>query len=236
MTVSEMDTLLSRYLDDEPSTTNGDGDTWTVDEHRLPALNAAQRILVSQILGYADYDQRRVVQKVYDILSPLHYEKEFSIGTAGYSLTFTDYPLVSENGFIDADIEIDNKIRPCGRYKADMNMWINNRYERGNNLLPVVRFRNGRVYLDIDIGNYPVTMRFRYIREPKTLTLSTATGYNVTTCELFSGIHDLIVIGAEKLCRKMNTNFEQFAVIDKEFTQLLSAFIIGQVSSKDKDK
>jgi len=236
MTVADMDTLLSRYLDDEPTTVNTDGDTWKVDENRLPALNASLRITVSHILGFTDYNDKRVVQKVFDILSPLHHEKEFSIGTDGYSLTFTDYPIVSENAFIDADIEIDNKIRPCVRYKADMNLWVNNRYFKGKNLFPVIRFRNGKIYLDIDLGSYPVTMKFRYIRIPKTLTLSTSSGYNVTTCELFGGIHDLIVMGAEKICRKMNTNYDILQYVDKDYHGLLTSFIIGQISTPSNEK
>jgi len=79
-------------------------------------------------------------------------------------------------------------------------------------------------------------MKFRYIRTPKTLTLSTTSGYNITTCELFDGIHDLIVIGAEKICRKMNTNYDILQYVDKDYYQLLTAFIIGQVSTPSNER
>jgi len=56
------------------------------------------------------------------------------------------------------------------------------------------------------------------------------------TCELFDGIHDLVVMGAEKICRKMNTNYDILQYVDKDYHQLLSAFIIGQISTPSNEK
>ncbi len=228
MTVAEMDTLLAQFLDDEPETANGDGDTWKA-THRLAALNSSLNITVSYILGFSEVDNSRIVQKVFDLLSPLHYERSFEISAEGRSLEFDDYPMVNENAFIDAAVEIDNTLRPCVRYKPDMNVWMTNRYFRGSNIFPVISFKNGKVYLDIDPPSYPVTMRFRYVRMPKKLVISNTSGYEVTTCELFSGMHELIVVGAEKICRRMNNEIEKLPQIDKEYFDMLNSFIVGQV-------
>lgn len=228
-TVPTMDTRLSQMLDDVPFTTNGDGNTWTVANHRMPALNAALRIAVSSILGFADLNEHRIVEKVYDLLSPLQYEKPFSIDIDGYSLIFTDYPMVGENGFIDASVLIRSKVIPCSRYKSNMAPWLYNRYTKGNDMFPVINFKSGKVYLYIDEASYPVTMYFRYIRTPKNLHLTLDTDYNTTLFELRDGMVDLIILGATKLCKLSNTNFEHVQFIDKEYQDLLTKFVAGQI-------
>ena len=112
MTVSEMDTILSKVLDDPNSR------IWTQSTHRLPALNIAQRSIVMNILGFS----KNKTHKTFDLLLGVQASKSVSVDTTGYAVSGlhpTPGRMISETGFMRAEVTLDETLKRCTRYSPD---------------------------------------------------------------------------------------------------------------------
>lgn len=212
-----MDTLLKQLLGDPNSY------RWSQTNHRLPTLNSAQRTLAMKILGYGSKDN-----PTFDLLLGIQASKECSTDTTGYALSGlhpTPGRMLSETGFMRANATLDGVTQRCVRHTPDKEGLKQNEYMIGSNLYPVIRFEANKLYIDVDAGEYPLTVNLFYIREPKELVVSGATGYQVTTCELDTGLHDLVVKYAEGLCRRIGNDFQQYQLIAQEVENELQAVV-----------
>jgi len=237
MTVSEMDTRLSQLLND----TNGR--RWTQDDHRLPALNDAQDWVVATLLGILGKES-------FSLLNSIQGHKQISVPTTGYAIsTLGDDPgeLFSEDGFIRAYVMVNGEKKRCVRLTPDKEGLQQNWYLKGCNSYPIIRFEIGNIYIDVDDGNYPVTTDIYYIRDPKELVVSSASGYQVTTCELDVGLHNVVVKASEAFCRRMADDFDQaniilssvyedIKIIARTPQRSVKSGIIGQWLNKQEDK
>jgi hypothetical protein len=189
--------------------------------------------MTMMLLGYSDKKPN------FELLSGIQASKSVSIGTAGYSLSGlhpTPGRLISETGFMRAEVTLDGVKQRCVRYTPEMEGLSQNYYLKGNNEYPVLRYEASKVYIDVDIGYYPVTTELFYIREPKELVISGASGYQVTTCELDTGWHDLNVRFSEKLCRRFGDDIEQYTVVKDETMQDFMIMGKSGIASMKKER
>ena len=183
MTVSEMQTDVARLLNDTGN------DKWSASTAILPALNSAQEEFVVKILGFSGKNR-----KVFDILTELQASKSASISTTGYALSGVDSTPgpVMRNGVIAASATLDSVTRwlqiiDVVDLNKQRNYWFT-----GNDERPLGYVYGETFYILVSTGTYPVTTTIYYIRRPKELVASGASGYQVTTCELDAVYHRII--------------------------------------------
>ena len=195
MTVASMIDYVSERLGDP------DNDKWTDAEHILPALNVAQDEFVVRILGFASQNRR-----VYDILSELQASKSSaSVATTGYALSGVDStpgPVI-RNGIIAVSCTLDSETKYPQKLDVIDLEKQRNTFFTGDDERPLWYVFNEKLYIIADSGSYPITAEFKYIREPKELVASGATGYQVETCEINALYHYLIADMAVANCWAM---------------------------------
>ena len=195
MDVSSMVIYVSSLLGD---TSN---QKWTSSTHIVPALNSAQEEFIIKILGYLSQNRN-----AYDVLSELQASKSSaSVATTGYALSGVDSTPgpVMRNGVIAVSCTLDSVTRWCQKMDiADLEKQ-RNYYFKGNDERPKYYVFNEILYIVASTGSYPITATFYYIREPKALVASGASGYQVTTCELNGIYHRLISEIAAANCWRM---------------------------------
>ena len=207
MTVANMEDYVSQLLADTGST------KWTDANDILPALLSAQEEFVIKILGYA-----RENRKVFEVLSEIQAIKTgASVATTGYALSGVDTtpgPFL-RNGFIAASCTLDSVTRWCQEIDvADLGKQRNKWYA-GNDERPLCYVYNEVFYILASTGSYPITASIYYIREPRTLVASGASGYQVTTCELNAAYHRLISEMAFANCLRMTGDESSLAKYDR---------------------
>ena len=209
MTVSEMDTYVSRLLNDVNST------KWTQAAFRLPALNAAQKEFMLKLMGYG-FDNPNVLGAVSELVA----DQEVSVASSGYTVSSLTLRYM-HNGFVGAKCILNEVELWATRVPvSDLNQQ-NNRYAhvKGSDSNPVVYFLGGTLYVLAGLGSYPVTTTLYYVREPKELVASGASGYQVTTCELNTMYHELICRMAAADCHRQvsdEVNYRKFIDLKKE--------------------
>lgn len=230
MTVSAMQTLVAQLLGDTGNT------RWTAASHILPALNISQHDFMFKLLAYSGGEN----DNVYDALTELQASKSTSVDTSGYALSglnSTPGPMVS-SGYIASKGTIDSVVRWTKRIPLKDISRLNNRFEGGNDENPAVYILSNTYYLVVTTGTYPVTMTIYYIREPKELVASGASGYQATTCELNPSQHRLICEMAAGECHRMvgdQTNATKYKLIEEKTDKIIQSIAIGsKVQPQDK--
>lgn len=182
MTVSEQVTYVSQILADTGNI------KWQSSTHILPALNSAQEEFVIKILGFASQNRR-----AFEVLSEIQASSTQSITTSGYALSGLDATApFMRNGLITAKATIDSETRWFQVIALADLPQQQNIYAQGNDERPLIYEFGETLYILVSSGSYPVNTTFYYIREPKTLVASGASGYQTTTCELNAVYHRMI--------------------------------------------
>jgi hypothetical protein len=206
-----MQDYVSQLLADTGST------KWTDVNAVLPALKSAQEEFVIKILGFASRNR-----KVFEVLSEIQASTSQSVGTSGYALSGLDSspgPFL-RNGLITASATLDSVTRWCQIMDvADLHKQ-RNRWFKGNDERPICYVYGEKFYLIASTGSYPVTTTIYYIREPKELVASGASGYQVTTCELNAAYHRLISEMAAANCHRMLADESSIAKYDRMMARI----------------
>ena len=220
MTVSAMQTLVSQILTGASTNTKWDATTAV-----LPALNTAQLELVNRVLGYSAKTDR-----AYDLLSEVQASKSTSVDTTGYALS----GVASDPGpfmhYVASYGTIDNEVRWVSKIPFRNLAQQNNDYLKGNDERPMCYIFTHTYYLIVDSGSYPITTVIYYIREPKELVASGASGYQVTTCELNSSWHRTLCKMAAAECHRFvgdESNFAKYQALSKEADTEIGARVMG---------
>lgn len=194
MTVTEMQTYVAQILADTSNT------KWQNSTHILPSLNNAQEELVLRIASYASKNRR-----AFELLGEIEKKSStLSVASTGYALSGLDTagPYM-RNGFVACSCTIDETTKWCQYIpSADLEQQ-SNYYLKGSDDMPLCYTFNETLYILASTGTYPISAILYYIREPKTLVASGATGYQVTTCELNALFHRLICEMAAANCWRM---------------------------------
>ena len=222
MTVSEMDTRLSRLLGDTS------GHAWTQTAYRLPALNSAQINLVIRILGYGSQ-----FDSAYDLLTDIQRSDVVTIDTTGVDLDALEpnYEFM-RNGYVASKVIVDQKTKWVRRRPIRNLAEANNRFLKGSNIDPACYILNNVYYLDIDTGYYPVSGTIYWIHKPYTMVISDAGTGEVTTCQLSGSFHELIVSMAVEECYRMvgdDQNMNRYTAISKENDARIQEIVMGSV-------
>jgi len=193
MTGVEQQTYVAQILGDT------DNDKWQEATHILPALNSAQEEFVMKILAFSGQNK-----KIFNVLTELQTTTTQSVSTTGYALSGLDTTAAfARNGLITASATLDSVTRWCQIMDvSELNMQ-RNRYDQGNDERPLCYIYGEKFYIKVSTGSYPVSTVIYYIREPKTLVASGASGYQTATCELNNMYHRLIAEIAAANCWRM---------------------------------
>jgi len=214
MTGAQMDDLLMQLLGDPNSR------RWDQTNHRLPALNSAYRQVVMKVLGMAQRDD-----SMFDLLQGLQASQTVGVNVTGYTVSGLTNEMFSETGFMSAQVTLDGEDQWCVRYTTDQKTMKQNRYLRGNNEYPVIRFEGGKMYVDIDNASYPTDVTLYYIKTPSTIA------DEATEPDVDDILHDTIVLFAEAECRRMADDFVQAAKILEEANSNLALLARGSAAS-----
>ena len=210
MTVAQMQTLTAQLLGD----TNNN--KWDATTAILPALNIAQMAFVHKMIGYSAQ-----TENVFDVLTEIQTSTEKSVDTTGYdldNLATSPGPFIS-GGYVASKILVDAKEKWAARIPFKNLPQQNNRYLEGNSEKPVVYIFTNTFYVLVTAGSYPVTATIFYLREPKELVASGASGYQVATCELNTIHHRLISKMAAAECHRMagdTPNISKYMALTRE--------------------
>ena len=230
MTVSAMQDKVSNLLGDP---NNG---TWTDATHILPALNFAQDQFVISVLAYGQGNDN-----VFDALSELQTAKEITVGSSGYNLddlNSSPGPVV-RGGLISSKVVLDNETKWVARRPIRNLAQKANRYLKGSDERPTCYLLDNTYYLEVDSGSLNATVTLYYVREPKELVASGATGYQVATCELNGIYHELVSRMATAECHRMkgdDTNFNKYKSLAVEFEADLMKIALGGASEPGAEK
>jgi len=231
MTVSEMQTYVAQILADTSNT------KWQNATHILPAINSAQEEFVIKVLGLIGQNRA-----AFGILSELQKESSsLSIGTSGYALSGVDSTApFMRNGLIAVKCTIDSATRWCQIISiADFGQQ-NNYYAQGNSERPLAYEFNETIYILASSGDYPVTSVIYYIREPKVLVASGASGYQATTCELNAVYHRMISEIAVANCWRLlgdESSLQKYDRMMQRIDQRIQTIAMsGQVAPKVREQ
>ena len=112
-----------------------------------------------------------------------------------------------------------------------------NYFLRGNDDKPDCYVFNERFYVVASTGSYPVPTIIYYIREPRVLVSSGATGYQITTCELNAMFHYLICEMAAAKCWRMlgdESSIRKYENIMKLINDEIQGIAIGGMIAPDR--
>ena len=193
MNVSAQQTYVAQLLGDTSNL------KWSNANHILPALNTAQFDLVHKLLAYNGENEN-----VFDVLTEIQTSTTQSIDTTGYDLDgLADDPgPFIPGGYVASKCTIDEVTRWVSRIPMKNLTQQNNRYLKGNDERPMCYIYNNVYNLIITTGSYPISTTIYYIREPKALVASGASGYQAETCELNTIFHRLMCEMAAAECRR----------------------------------
>lgn len=175
MTVTEMHAAMGRMLDDESEA------RWTGDI-KNQALNAAQMRVIKYLPS--------------DLLPELQASKaSLSVPASGYALS----GIASDPGpFLPG--------RYVNCYVSSENTWAGwtwidsmeereqNTFRAGSDSAPLAYVFGETLFVLLE--TYPATVTLYYVRQPKEMVESGASGYQVETCELDETRHDLVTEAA----------------------------------------
>lgn len=204
MTVSEMLTTLGIELADP----NEYQFSSTI---KLNLLNLAQEEIVSEL----------------SVLGPerlwsLQYEKSFDVTSSGYALSnFGDYAML-EYGYIHSVLTTGGT--PIRRI-TDIGI-LSNYFYQGTDAMPLCYLMANKYYLKV--SSYPKNVTLTYLRKPKTLVASAASGYQVTTSELNPIYHPLILARAKTKAWLALNNSQQVALAKEEEKNLRASLLISK--------
>jgi len=218
MTVTAMQTLVAQILGD-PS-----NQKYTNANQILPSLNTAQMEFVHKALAYGAGGEN-----IFDQLTELQASTEQSVDTTGYDLdglASSPGPFIP-GGYIASRGTIDSVTRWIARVPMRSLAQRNNTYLKGNDENPLCYIFTNNYYLLVTTGTYPVTTTIYYIREPKELVASGASGYQVTTCELNTMHHRLICKMAAADCFLLSKELERYMALSKEIEDEIKMIATG---------
>lgn len=228
MTVTEQVTYISQILGDTNNV------KWQSATHIVPALNSAQEEFVTKILAFKQKEEQSV-----NALSELQKTVSSAISTSGYAMSGVDSTApFARNGLLAVNCTIDGESRWCQIiFPSDLRNQ-QNQYLKGNDERPLSYEFNEIVYVLASTGSYPVTSVIYYIREPKVLVASGASGYQATTCELNAVYHRLIAEIAAANCWRMLGDEASLAKYDRIMTRIepriQSIIVSGTIGAKEK--
>jgi len=230
MTVAEQVTYASQILGDTSNT------KWTSATHIVPALNSAQEEFITRVLAFKNKEKQSI-----NAISELQVIKtSASVGaTTGYALSGVDSTApFMRNGLIAVSCTLDSTTRWCQIiFPSDLNQQ-QNYYMKGNDERPLAYEYNETIYVLASTGSYPITSSIYYIREPKVLVSTGATGYQVATCELNTVYHRLIAEIAAANCWRMLGDESSVAKYDRIMQRIepriQSIIVSGTIESKEK--
>lgn len=215
MTGATADDLLMQRLGDPNSR------RWSQANHRLPALNSANRQIITKVLGMA-----RKSTSMFDLLGGLQASQTVAVGASGYTLSNLSAAMFAETGFIRAQVTLDGVDQRCIRYSEDQEGLQQNYYLQGNNEYPVIRFQGGKMYIDVDNAEYPTNVTLYYIKSPDEIA------DNDTAIQVDESLHDTIVLMAEADCRRMGDDFVQAAKIEEQVNQNIMLLAQGSAAGQ----
>uniref|UniRef100_A0A6M3L666 Uncharacterized protein n=1 Tax=viral metagenome TaxID=1070528 RepID=A0A6M3L666_9ZZZZ len=223
MIVSAMQTLVSQILTGASTNTK-----WNATTAVLPALNNAQLEFVHKAIAYSAGSDT-----IFDELGELQASTSQSVNTTGYDLD----GLASSPGpflyYVASKITIDDTTRWVDRISFKDLDKQNNKYTAGCDEDPKCYIFTNTYFLLLTTGSYPVTATVYYIREPKELVASGASGYQVTTCELKSAFHRLICKMAAAECHRTagdEYNFKKYESLMNECEIQIQAIAKGTIA------
>ncbi|MBU2249871.1 MAG: hypothetical protein KKD77_24205 [Gammaproteobacteria bacterium] len=225
ITVSRAADLLSVYLQKGG---------WSQDKISLrlleELLTIGQRQTAMDILAIA-----RQHKSSLNLLRDLQASASASVETDGYALTGIDTtpgPMLCPDSFIDAECTLDSTLQRCVMRSPDMQGLYQNQYLRGNDEYPVIYFENAKLYIDVDSGSHPVTVTFRYIRQPKDLVKYYASGYTTDHFDIGDeGLETLIIRNAYAEALLMASKFDEHKLIRDDVQQELTKLMNISVTS-----
>jgi len=220
MTVTEQQTYVAQILADTGNI------KWQNATHILPALNSAQEEFIITVLGFVSKNRR-----AFEVLSELQATKSANVTTSGYALSGVDSTApFMRNGLIGVKSTLDSESRWCQIIAAADLGQQQNYYAQGNDERPLTYEFSETIYVLASSGSYPITSVIYYIREPKVLVASGASGYQVTTCELNAVYHRLIAEIAVANCWRLLGDESSIAKYDRMMQRIMQR-IQGIVAS-----
>jgi len=168
----------------------------------------------------------------FDVLTEIQASVETSVDTSGYALSNLNSspgPFIP-GGFVASEILVDSKKRWAARIPFKNLPQQNNRYLKGNSEKPVIYIFSDTFHVLVTPGSYPVTATIYYIREPKELVALSASGYQVTICELNTIHHRLISKMAAAECHRMAgdaPNMSKYIALTKETNLEIRQIALG---------
>lgn len=198
MTSAEMDTRLSQLLADP------NGNHWTQATDRIPSINDAQLDLVMRLLSFGD-----MYSHIYNIFAGIQKKEVQSVGSAGFLLSSLSETFL-QNGFVNSSVILDSKEKFPVRLPIDKLGLKQNRFFGGNNRSPKFYIFEDTYFLLVDVGSFPVSTTFYYIRKPKDIAISP-----VQNSEFNEILHNMVVKMAMVRCFSMRSEQKDLARIQQ---------------------
>lgn len=225
--VSNMSIQLSRRLADEVSAASTDGERFK-SAHRLAALDAAHKQMVIHILGGAT--KRK---SAYTLLGSLTNRESRSIAAAGFalgSLTNT----AAAGGVVNVECEIGTaRVFAVERDSSDL-QWAGNRHFQGNDARPVYYILGNTLFLEVNLGSYPVASYIHYVAHPKNIHLTSNSGNNTSTLQTSPTLDEIILSAALAVAQQMGDDFDKAQAASQDVANLIQSIISHEFSKSNK--
>ena len=224
MTVNSLSIKLSNRVGDKVAGGTTDGKRFTSSQ-RLEALNAATRWTVSAILG-----RSTPTRKAHELLNELIKKTTKSLNTSGTSLTDLR---CAANGVLYVAPEISGERRPAVERRVDELQAIRNQYLRGSDDDPTYYIMDGKLYLEITVGSYPVLTDIHYVEIPKELVNIGETISTTATFPLNDLLAEPVLTAAEAHLYKETYDFDRVETGRKMFTFQIDELVHGAQADED---
>lgn len=192
-------------------------------------LTLAQRKTQMDILSLA-----RGHNKTFDLLLDFLAQATVSIETDGYALSglaSTPGPLLCPDAIIRAECTLGSVLQRCVIRKTDEEVLSQNYYMQGNNEYPVLYYENGKLYIDVTTGSYPVSTIINYIRDSKTLVTTDAAGYQTDSMEFGEGLEDIVMRNAYAESMRTFVGADAYKAAREDVMQDLAALMNVQLNT-----
>jgi hypothetical protein len=159
-TIIQLSRELSYAAGDAVLTGTTDGKRFTA-QRRLEAIKDGCNMVVNTLLGMSTPER-----KTHTLLQPLLSVKEdVDVNVTGYD--FSNLGIISD-GIESVSVVIDGRRKPAHERTIRDFQLSANQYLTGSDDYPTYYIMSRKLYVEIDIGSYPVQTTFHYVRAPKT--------------------------------------------------------------------
>jgi len=225
--VTTLSLELSRRLADEVSTAATDGEQFT-SAQRTAALNAAHKQMVIHVLSATN--KRK---SAYTLLGSLTRREHRSLGPDGFDLSGLSRT-VAAGGIINVECLIGTaRVYGVERGVEDL-QYANNEHFQGNDNRPVYYLQGDELWIEVNLGSYPVDAYVHYVENPKELSLTADDTVHTSTIQTSPTLDEPILQAAVAVAQQLGDDLDKVQVATQSALGLIQGVIAHEFGKQNK--